>query len=96
MYENLICPNCKYALSAPPSQTQVACPRCCTWLELEARCNGVCISCHAAKKAADTGTCASSSPTADNTQAVQIERSKDTKKPGPLKSLIKKVFESHD
>lgn len=94
MYENLICPNCKYSLSAPPSQTQVACPRCATWLELEARCNGVCISCHAASKAESTGSCASSA--SDLAQAVEIESSSAAKKDGPLKSLIKKVFDKHD
>lgn len=93
MYENLICPNCRYALSAPPSQTQVACPRCCTWLELEPRCNGVCISCHAASKAKNTGSCAS---TPEDAQPVQITRGSEAKKENPLKSLIKKVFDSRD
>lgn len=98
-YENLICPNCHCPLSVPPSQTQVACPRCGSFLELEARCNGVCLSCHAAKKAQDTGSCAD----LGTEQVVSIERSsantdsaeKDIKNKEPgagLKALIKRVF----
>jgi hypothetical protein len=98
-YEKLICPNCSYQLTASPSQTQVACPRCDTWLELEARCNGVCLSCHALKKAESTGSCADLSAGVP----VSIESSTGAKASSPeqlknkggakgLKDLFKKVF----
>jgi hypothetical protein len=69
-YENLICPNCAFPLTASPSQTQLACPRCFTWLEMESKCNGVCLSCHGSKKTAITSSCADLTD-----EVVSIERS---------------------
>jgi hypothetical protein len=98
-YENLICPSCSFPLSASPSQTQVACPRCFTWLELEAKCSGVCLSCHASKKAEITGSCAApgdgvpvsieglSSKAKANENLSKNNSSKET-----LKALFKRVF----
>lgn len=98
-FENLICPQCKYQLQAPASQTQVCCPRCSTWLELEARCNGVCLSCHAAPKAENTGSCADLAAE----QIVTIEKNTAKSSANPeesknkagrsgLKALFKRVF----
>lgn len=98
-YDKLICPNCKYPLTASSSSTQVSCPRCETWLELEARCNGVCLSCHAAKKAENTGSCADMG----EQPVTRIEKSNEAnsssatntknKEPGSgLKALFKRVF----
>jgi len=98
-YENLICPSCACPLSASSSQTQIACPRCFTWLELEAKCNGVCLSCHATKKAEVTGTCAEPgdgvvvSIEGLSAKAKENENlSKDNSGKETLKALFKRVF----
>lgn len=99
-YDKLICPQCSFPLSAAPSQTQVCCPRCSTWLDIEQKCTGACLSCHAAKKAEATGSCADLS----DAVPVSIERSSNSvvSKADPakseadkvsLKALIKRLFE---
>ncbi len=78
-YENLICPNCACPLSASQSQFQIACPRCFTWLELESKCNGVCLSCHAAKQTVNTDCCTC---LADEVE-ITIEMSSAKRDPSP-------------
>jgi hypothetical protein len=99
-YDNLLCPKCSCPLTASPSSTQVVCPRCSTWLDIDAKCNGVCLSCHAAKKASDNaGSCA------DISQGVPVSIQKSTVKNDStdvetenkehrsgLKALFKRVF----
>lgn len=100
-YDKLVCPNCSCPLTAPlsASQAQIACPRCETWLDLEARCNGVCLSCHAAKKPENTSSCAdlSSQPVErfdkspdDNSSGTTNAKNKDGS--SGLKALFKRVF----
>ncbi len=99
-FDNLVCPNCRCPLTASPSQTQVMCPRCSTWLDIDSKCNGVCLSCHAAKKASDNaGTCV------DLSQGVPVSIQKSSAKSDSeknetenkedssgLKALFKRVF----
>jgi hypothetical protein len=98
-YENLICPSCACPLTLSSAQTQIACPRCFTWLELETQCNGVCLSCHAAEKTVNTASCADLS----SKVAMSIEMSSAKKDSSPertknkaglecLKALFKRVF----
>ena len=96
-YENLNCPSCGCPLTAPLSelQTQLNCPRCSAWLELEKRCKGVCLSCHAGKKAENTGSCAdtSSIPLQRFEQAApDKQKAKIKEASSGLRALFKRVF----
>lgn len=95
-FDKLICPKCSCPLTAAPSQSQVACPRCGTFLEIDASCTGACISCHSAQLAvSNKGSCASDS----DVVSVNIERgnktdakkhkSEDTR---GIKGFLKKLF----
>ena len=95
-FDKLLCPQCSCPLTASPSQSQVSCPRCGTFLEIDASCTGACISCHSAAKAASNkGSCATDSEVvsvkierADSTNSKK-HKSEDTR---GLKGLLKKLF----
>lgn len=58
----ILCPSCRCPLAlAGPAQSQIICARCEAVIELEARCNGVCLSCHAHSKTEDRSVCNDSS-----------------------------------
>ncbi len=95
----LSCPNCHCPLTPGSSQTQIICPRCASLLELEARCNGVCLSCHQGKKPENADICG------DSADAVPIELTRSPQSEGKaqfdsknkerrrgLKALLKRVF----
>jgi hypothetical protein len=95
-FDKLICPQCSCPLTASPSQTQVSCSRCGTFLEIDASCTGACISCHSAAKAASNkGSCTTES----DVVSVNIERNdrSDSKKHKSkdsrgIKGFLKKIF----
>lgn len=97
-FEKLICPECRYPLESSPSQSQVICPRCTKLLELEARCNGVCLSCHAVRKADQNGgTCVELSPQSqDCSQEKQVLESScqegNKGERSGIKALFKRLF----
>src|SRR5437016_1994864 len=99
---NLVCPNCHCPLSVPAAASQTVCPRCASWIDLEASCSGACLSCHVAKKAESTGSCAelaSSVPVKIEQSASRRgdhpgkpELSSNKKGPNGLKALLMRVF----
>lgn len=95
-FDKLICPQCSFPLTASPSQSQLSCPRCSTFLEVNATCSGACISCHSASKAkSNKGSCATESEPvsvnieAGNCNAEKKHKSKDTR---GIKGFLKKIF----
>lgn len=47
LQNRLICPQCNCPLSPSSGQsTGMHCPRCNTWLDIDAQCKGSCMACH--------------------------------------------------
>jgi hypothetical protein len=82
-HELLLCPQCKCPVIAPSgAATGVTCQRCNSWVELDPRCTGGCLSCHKMASAQDGNSCATSAPDASPAQTVKTG----------LKRLFKAVF----
>jgi hypothetical protein len=50
--EKLLCPKCQFIVAEPSAKAQgTFCPRCNTWLDMDPKCLGSCLSCHKMQEA---------------------------------------------
>ena len=92
---NLTCPGCGCPLTASVGQTQIACPRCFAFLEIESHCSGVCCGCKATGAQPEAGCGAAFSEAPPDTSAAGAPEPGSTKKITGLeclKALFKRVF----
>lgn len=81
--EKLLCPNCQFIVGTSAKATGTFCPRCNTWLDLDPRCLGSCLSCHKMREA-NPGPCL--------TEGVPVQLQKTYSKPIDVKSLLNETL----
>jgi hypothetical protein len=102
-YDRLICHTCQLPIASPPanSATGMACPRCNSWIEIDPRCTGGCLSCHNTRGKDLQSSCTTGEEVVVAIELTKRAQSRDLQSPEKssnivaakgLKALFKRLF----